>query len=390
MICSTAVPCVAGDGSGRYLLKLNIPKNIREIVPYSPGKPLEELEREYGVKNAIKLASNENPWGPSPRVMEAVQAALIHLHRYPDGSSYYLTCDIADHFGLLPEEVVLGNGSSELIECLVKAFVDGGDEVITSHPSFLMYQKCVQVRGGINRVVPLKDMHHDLKGILSSISGKTRLIFLDNPNNPTGTHINPVELYTFFSKVPEQVIVVLDEAYIDFMETELQVDVYSLIRNREGRCSVVSLRTFSKAYGLSGLRVGFGLMAKEIAQCLHKVRQPFNINSLAQVGARAALADTAYFKQTVRKTTDGREILITAVDKLGCTCYPSQTNFVLIDIKGDADTLYENMLYKGVIVRSMRAYGYPTCIRVTVGTNTENNRFLATLAESLKELTYAS
>lgn len=367
-------------------MKLNIPENIKEITPYPPGKPLEELEREYGVRNSIKLASNENPWGPSPKAIEAIRSGLENLHRYPDGSCYYLVQGIARRFEVLPEEIVLGNGSNEIIEFLVKAFVREGDEVITSHPSFLMYQKFVQVRGGVNRVLPLKGMHHDLEAILEAVTDRTRLIFIDDPNNPTGTYIEAERLASFLNAVPESVIVVLDQAYVDFMDENLITPIDSLIGKSEGRCPVVLLRTFSKAYGLSGLRVGFGLMAAEVAQSLHKVRQPFNINSLAQAGALAALEDDDYFEETVRKTRAGMNYLMEKLASMGCTCYPSQTNFFLIDLAREADPLYEAMLYKGVIVRSMRAYGFPTFIRITVGTREENERFLNALSEVMEEL----
>ncbi|WP_163335924.1 histidinol-phosphate transaminase [Desulfopila sp. IMCC35008] len=369
-------------------MKLNIPENIKKITPYPPGKPLDELEREFGITDSIKLASNENAWGPSPKAIEAIKASLGDLHRYPDGSGYYLTQAIAARFEVLPEEVVLGNGSNEIIEFLVKAFVREGDEVITSHPSFLMYQKFVQVRAGVNKVIPLQDMHHDLNAIVDAVTDKTRLIFIDNPNNPTGTFISPKELDSFFKRIPESVIVALDEAYVDFMEKELQGDIRELIDDVEGRCPVVLLRTFSKAYGISGLRVGFGLMSAPIAGCLHKVRQPFNINSLAQIGAKAALEDNVYFDMVINETRSGMRSLMEAVERLGCTSYPSQTNFFLIDVKGNANDLYTAMLYKGVIVRSMNAYGFPTCIRITVGTKEENERFVKALADCLKELKY--
>lgn len=369
-------------------MKLRIPTNIAAITPYPPGKPLDELEREYGIKNPIKLASNENSWGPSPKAIEALRNELLNLHRYPDGSCYYLVRALADKLGLEPAEIVMGNGSNEIIEFLVKAFVLEGDEVITSHPSFLMYQKFVQVRGGINYVVPLHNMRHDLEGIKKKVSEKTRLIFLDNPNNPTGTAIPPAELYQFLRDIPESVIVVLDEAYVDFMDKKLHVDVFSLIRNVQGRCPVAFLRTFSKAYGLSGLRVGFGLMPKEIVEALHKVRQPFNINQLAQVGALAALEDEEYYNLTLARTASGIDYLSREVEKIGCKSYPTQTNFFLIDVQGNADKLYQAMLYKGVIVRSMSAYGFANFIRVTVGTKEENNRFLDSFAECVKELGY--
>lgn len=369
-------------------MKLNIPENIEQITPYPPGKPLDELEREYGITDSIKLASNENAWGPSPKAIEAIQANLGNLHRYPDGSGYYLTEAIADRFEVQPEEVVLGNGSNEIIEFLVKSFVREGDEVITSHPSFLMYQKFVQVRGGVNKVIPLQDMHHDLNAIVDAVTDKTRLIFLDNPNNPTGTFISLENLESFFQRLPETVIVALDEAYVDFMDKDLQGDIRTFIEDSPGRCPVVLLRTFSKAYGISGLRIGFGLMSSSIASCLHKVRQPFNINSLAQVGAKAALEDDVYFDMVINETREGMLFLMAEVEKLGCTSYPSQTNFFLIDVKGNADDLYRAMLHKGVIVRSMSAYGFPACIRITIGTRAENERFIQALAACLKELNY--
>ena len=371
-------------------MKAQVPDNIKSIVPYPPGKPIEELEREYGVTNSIKLASNENAWGSPPKAIEAMEQALNNLHRYPDGSNYYLVKAIAEKNGFSQDEVIIGNGSDDIIECLVKAYVQVGDEVLTSHPSFLMYQKVVQVRGGVNKVFPLKGMHHDLDAMLAAVTDRTRLIFLDNPNNPTATAIEPGKLYTFLSEVPESVIVVLDEAYVDFMDYDMQVDVYSLIKNTKGRCGVVVLRTFSKAYGLAGVRVGYGLMSAEVAGYLHRVRQPFNVNQLAQVAAIAAINDTEFYEKTLQGTREGKTWLQKEVDNLGCTSYSSQTNFFLIDVKGDATALYEAMLHKGVIIRSMKAYGYTNVIRVTVGTTEENQRFINTLKDCLQELGYVS
>ncbi len=369
-------------------MKLTIPENIAEIVPYPPGKPLEELEREYGISDSIKLASNENPWGPSPKAVAAIAQSLSGLHRYPDGSGFYLTAAIADWLGAGMDEIVLGNGSNEVIEFLVKAFVRTGDEVITSHPSFLMYQKFVQIRGGCNKIIELKEMRHDLDHIIETVSDKTRLIFLDNPNNPCGTFFNTEELDRFLKKLPESVIVVLDEAYVDFVEPEHRIDILSYIRQPTGIPAVVALRTFSKAFGLAGLRIGYGLMHRDITNLLHRVRQPFNINLPAQRGALAALNDKAHYSTTINKTRSGRSLLQQEIRQLGCKAYPSHTNFFLIDVGGDATTLYEAMLHKGVIVRSMAAYGYPTFIRITVGTKKENERFLKTFAACLNELGY--
>jgi histidinol-phosphate aminotransferase len=369
-------------------MQIPIPQHIAAIVPYPPGKPMDELEREYGITNAIKLASNENPWGPSPKAVSAIGEMLHNLHRYPDGSSFYLTEALARWIGAQAEEIVLGNGSNEIIEFLVKAFVGTGDSVITSHPSFLMYQKFVQVRGGENVVIPLQGMNHDLEAISAAVTDRTRLIFIDNPNNPTGTLIEKEVFDHFLAGLPQTVIVVVDEAYVDFVEPAKRIDILGYIRNPENIAAVVSLRTFSKAFGLAGLRVGFGIMHQEIASLLHRVRQPFNINLPAQAGALAALGDTEHYDHTLRATAAEMAWLHQAVAQLGCTPYPSFTNFFLIDVGGDATRLYEAMLYKGVIVRSMKAYGYPDFIRITVGTAAENQRFVAALAECLQELGY--
>ena len=272
-------------------MKLKVAPHISTLVPYPPGKPIEELEREYGISGSIKLASNENAWGPSPRAVAAIKDALQNLHRYPDGSCYYLTQSLAAKIGVKPEEIVFGNGSNEIIGLLITAFLQPGEEVITSHPSFLMYQKLVQVQGGSNTVVELSaSMHHDLQAILKAVSAKTRMIFLDNPNNPTGTIIDADDFAAFMAELPQEIIVVLDEAYVDFVAPELRIDALAYIRSGK---PVAALRTFSKAYGLSGLRLGYGLMDAGIAGYLNRVRQPFNVNSLAQVGGVAALPVSA-------------------------------------------------------------------------------------------------
>lgn len=369
-------------------MQIPVPSHITAIVPYPPGKPMDELEREYGISNAIKLASNENPWGPSPHAVRAIGEMLQNLHRYPDGSSYYLTEALANWTGARRDEIVLGNGSNEIIEFLVKAFVSNGDQVITSHPSFLMYQKFVQVRGGENVVIPLRDMAHDLEAIRAAVNDRTRLIFIDNPNNPTGSFIAGEDFQRFLDGLPPTVVVVLDEAYIDFVDPAARFNVLDYLRQIDAAPAVVALRTFSKAFGLAGLRVGFGVMHQEIASLLHRVRQPFNINLPAQAGALAALGDREHYEHTLRATAEQRRWLQEAVAELGCQPYPSHTNFFLIDVHGDAARLYEAMLHKGVIIRAMQAYGFPRFIRVTVGTAEENRRFVAALQACLQELGY--
>jgi histidinol-phosphate aminotransferase len=364
-------------------MKLNVPPHIEKLVPYPPGKPIEELEREYGISGSIKLASNENPLGPSPKAVVAIRDALAKLHRYPDGSCYYLASRLAEKLGVQPDQLVFGNGSNEVIELLVNTFLAPGQEVITSHPTFLVYQKMVQARGGVNRVVPLKDMHHDLEGILRQINSKSRLIFLDNPNNPTGTVFTSQEFEAFLARVPEHVIVALDEAYVDFVDPGLALDARKYLDND---VPVVALRTFSKAYGIAGLRIGYGLMHKEIAGYLHRVRQPFNVNSLAQVGALAALEDEEHYSRTLRLTRGGMTWLHSELERLGCKPYSSQTNFFLIDVGCSCREVYQLMLGKGVIVRPMDAYGYPDFIRITVGLPEENERFVRALADTRNEL----
>lgn len=380
-------------------MKLKVPENIESLVPYPPGKPIEELEREYGISGSIKLASNENALGPSPKAMAAIRDNLGKLHRYPDGSSHYLTLRLAEKLAVQPDQIVFGNGSNEIIELLVNTFLTCGDEVITSNPTFLVYQKMVQARGGVNRVIPLKKVPephiaghgggsplgvgHDLGAILSLINGRTRLIFLDNPNNPTGVIFSKADFESFLAEVPDQIIVVLDEAYVDFVEPALRIDVRDYL---DRPTPVVGLRTFSKAYGLAGLRIGYGLMSREIAGYLHRVRQPFNVNLPAQIGALAALDDDEHYNHTLDLTREGIAWLTGEISKLGCTVFDTHTNFFLVDAGLDCRELYEKMLTKGVIIRPMAAYGYPEYIRITVGLPEENSRLVDSLKEALAEL----
>jgi histidinol-phosphate aminotransferase len=364
-------------------MKLIIPEHIRNLIPYPPGKPLEELEREYGISGSIKMASNENSLGPSPKAVDAIAGALSNLHRYPDGSCFYLAQALATKLGVAPEQIVFGNGSDEIIALLAAALVMPGDEVISSKPSFLVYPKVAQAQGGINRVVPLTGMHHDLDAIVAQISDRTRLIFLDNPNNPTGTIFTKEAFDAFLAQVPEGVVTVLDEAYLDFVDPDKQIDVRDYLVNPK---PVVGLRTFSKAYGLAGLRVGYGLMPPQIADCLHRVRGPFNVNSLAQIGAIAALDDEAHYQKTLAMTKEGIAWLSHGLAALGITPLATQTNFFLVDLHQDGRAFYQAMLKKGVIVRPMTAYDLPNYIRITVGTAAENARLLEAVTTTLAEL----
>jgi histidinol-phosphate aminotransferase len=358
-----------------------IADDIAALVPYPPGKPLEELEREMGVANAVKLASNENPLGPSPAAVDAVANALGNLHRYPDGRGYYLKEALAQKLGVAMDQIVLGNGSNEIIELAVRTFLRPGLEVVFSDPTFLVYAKVVQGASGTITRVPLKDFNHDLSGLASAVTDKTRLLFLDNPNNPTGTLVPADELKKFMADLPRSVILILDEAYVDFVRSGNAIDPRDVIDSDR---PVIFLRTFSKAYGLAGLRVGYGLAHREIVDYLDRVRQPFNVNTLAQVGALAALEDEEFRQKTLELTWDGLAWLSRELEALGMKAYPTQTNFMMIGTNGSADEISKALLPKGLIVRSLSSYGYPDIIRVNAGLPEENQRLIQGFKEVLE------
>ena len=363
-------------------MDFTIPDYIQAIEPYQPGKPIEELERDYGIHDSIKLASNENPLGPSPRAVKAIQSMMKNLHRYPDGGGYTLVDKLTEHLGVSSEDIVLGNGSDEVIGMLSRTLLAPGDQAIMPHPSFLMYEIMVRSVGAQPVLVPLKgDLTIDLDAILDRVSPRTRLIFLCNPNNPTGTIVTSSNLTAFLKTLPSGVTVVIDEAYIEFVRDSNCAQGVDFFKSG---FPVVTLRTFSKIYGLAGLRIGYGLMPSRLANLLHRIRQPFNAGTLAQVGATAALDDEEYLRQTITLVHSGLDYLFEAIGQLGIRCFSTQANFFLIDVQKDADTVFERMLTEGIIVRSMRSYGYPRYIRISVGLPQENERFVAALAKVLK------
>ncbi len=359
-------------------LKLKVADNIESLVPYPPGKPMEELERELGIKGSIKLASNENPLGPSKKAVEAVSRALSGLHRYPDGSCYYLREKLSAILGVSPEELIFGNGSNEMIELLIKAFLRPGDEAVMADPSFAVYPIAVKAAGGVAVNVPLKEMRHDLPAMAKRITGKTRIVFVANPNNPTGTMVTGEEFSLFMRSVPEGVIVCVDEAYFEFVRSAGFPDALGYVK--AGR-PVLLLRTFSKIYGLAGLRVGYGVAHPHIIGYMNRVRQPFNVNSLAQAAALAALDDAEHIRKSRENNEKGLAFLFDGVKALGFECVDTEANFFLIKV-GDGKGVYEALLRKGVIVRPMASYNLPEYIRVTVGLPGENKRFLDAFAEA--------
>lgn len=357
-------------------MNISVPDYILSIKPYVPGKPLEELEREYGITDSIKLASNENPLGPSPMAVEAIKRAVWQLNRYPDGRGYNLIKKLAENLGVAPGKIVLGNGSDEIIGMLTCALLQSGDEAILPRPSFQIYDIMVRCAGATPVYVPLKSLSIDLDGMKDKITARTRMVFICNPNNPTGTIVLKKDFENFLETIPRQVVVVVDEAYMEFVRDE---SCARSIDYLDAGRAVVALRTFSKAYGLAGLRIGYGIMPEEIAGLLNRVRHPFNANLLAQAGAIAALKDKAFLKKTINLVHEGLDFLYASLDRLGVKYFSTQANFFLIDVEKDADEVFESMLRQGVIVRSMTSYGYPNYIRVNAGLPEENVRFIKAL-----------
>ncbi len=355
-------------------------EHILGIAPYEPGKPIEELEREFGIHDAIKLASNENPLPPSDRVQRAIIAALHSGNRYPDGSGFYLRQAIAKKHGFMPEQVVLGNGSNELIELLVRAFLRPGDEAIMPHPSFVVYPMIVQAAGGVRVMVMLKDYRLDLEAMARAITPMTKMVFIANPNNPTGTLVTADEVEHFMSRVPDRTIVIFDEAYIEFALGPDFPDTLQYVK--QGR-KVVVLRTFSKAASLAGLRVGYGVADADAIALMNRIRQPFNVNSLAQVAALAALEDESHVLECVRMIEAGRHFLYDEFKNLGVAYVPSRANFILVDVGRSAAEIYQKLLHHGVIVRPMTPFGMETALRITVGTPEENRKLVKALRDVL-------
>jgi histidinol-phosphate aminotransferase len=357
------------------------PEYVRGIAPYVPGKPIEELAREYGLAPAsiIKLASNENPRGPSPKVLRAIADAAAEVTRYPDGNGFALKRALAARLNVNCEQIVLGNGSNDVLELAAQAFLRHGDHAVYSEHAFAVYPLATQARGAQGIVVPARDYGHDLEAMRSAITPKTRIVFIANPNNPTGTWVEAGAMKRFLGAVPRDVLVVLDEAYDEFLEPAQRSTSVSWIA--EHRNLIVS-RTFSKAYGLAGLRAGYGIMDVAVADLLNRVRQPFNVNALAQAAALAALDDTPYVAESAALNRSGMEQLTRALDAMHVGYVPSHANFLLVHV-GDAGAAYEKLLRQGVIVRPVANYGLPEHLRVTIGLSDENRRFVAALAATL-------
>jgi histidinol-phosphate aminotransferase len=362
-----------------------VPQHIEELAPYQPGKPVEELQRELGITNAIKLASNENPLGPSPLALAAAREALAASNRYPDGGAFRLRRALAERAGVTPGEIAVGAGSNELIDLLVRTFCrPGADEVLTHRHAFMMYGVSCQAHGVAMREAPvLPDLGCDVDALLAAVNERTRLVFLPNPNNPTGAYLPRAALERVVQALPPRVLLVVDEAYLEYARERPDYAIAEPYRS-PARPLVVSLRTFSKAYGLASLRVGWAIADARVVAYLDRVRMPFNVGTASQEAALAALGDAAHVERSVRVSAEGMAQLAAGLAALPVTVFPSAANFVLVDLRREAGPVYERLLRRGVIVRPLRPLGLERHVRVTVGTREENARFLEALAAVLE------
>ena len=355
-------------------------KILASITPYTPGKPIEEVQRELGLPSAIKLASNENPLGPSPKALEAIAKALPALHRYPDSSCFYLVRKLAQHLQVVPEQILVGNGSDELITLAARAFVEPGDEVIIAEPTFLIYRIAAQLAEAKIRVVGLRNFRYNLEGMRRMVNRRTKLVFIANPDNPTGSYVTRAEVDAFMDGLPPHVVVFFDEAYAELVDAPDYPDTRAYLN----RHPVLFTRTFSKAYGLGGLRVGYGVGPAELIEALQRVREPFNVNSLAQAAAIAALDDTAHLEATRRLLREEKKLLYRAFEQMGLEAVPSAANFILFRMGSRAGEQVQALLRRGIIVRHMQAWGLPEFVRVTIGRSEENQAFIQALQDVLK------
>ncbi|MGH7738731.1 MAG: histidinol-phosphate transaminase [bacterium] len=351
--------------------QVSIRPHVQKMTPYVPGKPVEELERELGIAGAAKLASNENPLGPSLRVLEAIREAAGQIHRYPDSAAFYLKRDLAKHLNVGVDRFLVGHGSNELLVLLAQSVLAPGDELIYAWPSFVVYPIAAQLCEAVGRAVPLKDGAHDLPAFTQVLGPKTKLVYICNPNNPTGTSISLLAVEAFLKICPPTVLVVLDEAYYEYVDEKTYFESTRLL---EKYSNLVILRTFSKIYGLAGLRVGYGMADPAMVAALERIRQPFNVNRLALAAAQAALQDQAHVEKVRQLNREMREKIKTGLKRLGVVSLPSQTNFIYFQM-ADAALVYEKLLRAGVIVRPIG----PEALRVTTGTEVESEKFLIEL-----------
>ena len=358
-------------------------ESVLSIRPYEPGKPIEEVARELGIPESdiIKMASNENPLGPSPLGVLAIKEYADGVNLYPDGGCYYLKHDLAEHLSVKPENLIVGNGSNEVLQIIADTFIKPEDEVIYARQAFVVYTLATKVAGATAVTVDLKDFAHDLDAMANRITDKTKVIFIANPNNPTGAMVTAEQVDRFMKRVPEDVLVVFDEAYYEYVERSDFPQTLDYVR--DGR-TVITLRTFSKIYGLAGLRIGYGISSPDIIAIMNKVRQPFNVGSIAQAAARASLRDKDHVAKSMKINREGKEYLYGELKRIGLDFVPSETNFILVDLDRPGSEVMSELLKVGVIVRPMTGYEFPDSIRITIGTAEQNRRLIASLERVLE------
>ncbi|MDD5108690.1 MAG: histidinol-phosphate transaminase [Candidatus Omnitrophica bacterium] len=361
-------------------MKELIRKSIVNVKPYTPGKPIEETKRQLGLSQVFKLASNENPLGPSPKAVRAMKKCLLQVNRYPDAQGFYLKKRLSEYFGLVPENFVLGNGSDELIDVLIKTFVESDENIVTADTTFLEYEIIARINERRVKKAPLSYFKYDLGAILKLVDKKTKLVFIANPNNPTGTYVTKNEVERFLNALPKHVVVVFDEAYNAFIDVNDYPDSLNFLKRKK---RIVILQTFSKAYGLAGLRLGYAIAQPELVSYMERVRQPFNVNSLAQAAGIAAIGDKNFLKKTRKITLEGKDFIYQNLSQMGLGYVPSVANFILIDMGMDGLKVFREMLKFGVIVRDMNQYGLRNFIRLTIGTQKENQRSMQILRKIL-------
>ena len=357
-------------------------KELKKLNNYKPGKPIEEVKRSLGLKEVYKLASNEIPFVPS-YIDKAVKEELRNINRYPESSCFYLRKAISKKLRVGPEQIVFGNGSDELITLALRALIERGDEVIVACPTFLIYQMQAKIENAKIKIAPLKDLRYDLDAMAKKITKRTKIIFIANPDNPTGTYLKDSQIRDFLRKIPKNVVVFFDEAYFEFAPSDFPKTLQFLKK----RGNIIMTRTFSKAYGLAGLRIGYGVTTAELANILNKIREPFNINRFAQVAALAAMGNKSFVKKVVAYSQKEKKYLYRELRKCGLSFMESATNFVLVDLKKDTAKLYNYLMAKGVIIRSLGGWGLKNYFRVTTGLHKENEKFIKCLKSYLKKET---
>ena len=349
---------------------------VDTIQPYQGGKPIEEVQRELGITDIIKLACNENPLGPSPLAVQAIAENATQVHRYPDGNAYYLKRELAQYLEVSPEHLILGNGSNDVLQLIAEAYVAPGDEVIYAAGAFVVYNLVTKLCGATAVIVPMVADTHDLVAMAAAITDKTKVIFVANPNNPTGTMVTADETAVFMAQVPDDVLVVFDEAYYEYVARSDYPQTLPYVL--EGRNFIIT-RTFSKIYGLAGLRIGYGIAPPPLVETLNRVRQPFNCSLVGQAAARAALKDTGHVKESQKSNAAGKTFLYKAFDDMGFRYIETEGNFIMLHAAQLGTDIADALLKQGIIVRPMAGYGYPNSVRVTIGTQQENERFVTAL-----------